>query len=120
MSEWNREILRWVLLIGAAPIWWPFLRTLWRDFNAALAEEGGLFGRPPGPRERERLRLEREKAPATLTHEPWVRAGQRRKTRLAAPGRASRARPAAPGSARPSDATSGGPSSGGPRGPRFR
>ena len=45
--EIDRDILRWTLLIGAAPVWWPFLRTLWRDFNQALREEGGLLGRPP-------------------------------------------------------------------------
>ena len=40
MGELNKDILRWVLLIGTIPIWWPFLRALWRDFNNALREEG--------------------------------------------------------------------------------
>jgi hypothetical protein len=42
--ELNKEILRWVLMIGAAPIWLPFVLTLWNDFNDALREEGGLLG----------------------------------------------------------------------------
>jgi hypothetical protein len=95
MSDFDKDILRWVLLIGAAPIWWPFLRTLWSDFNAALREEGGLFGRAPTPRELDRIRGEASERVETLTSEPYVRAGERRRTRLGAP--ATRARASATG-----------------------
>lgn len=102
MSELNRDILRWVLLIGSAPVWWPFLRTLWGDFNAALREDGGLFGRPPGPRELERLRSERASTPPTLLSERIVQPGDRRRTRLGARKTArstnAPAQPSAPGS----------------------
>ena len=83
--ELNKEVLRYVLLIGAMPIWLPFLRTLWRDFNQALREEGGLFGGQPTSRELERIRKEREREPDTLVSEPWVRPGERRSTRMRAP-----------------------------------
>lgn len=102
MSELNKEILRWVLLIGAAPIWWPFLRTLWRDFNDALRTEGGLFGRKPGPRELERLEAERAERTETLISEPYVRPGERRTTRMRTPragaqrARSNGARPSGP------------------------
>src|SRR6188474_3414559 len=56
--EINKDILRWVLLIGAMPIWIPFLFTLWRDFNDALREDGGLLGSPPTGRELEQVRQE--------------------------------------------------------------
>ena len=81
----DKDILRWVILIGATPIWLPFLRALWRDFNRALREEGGLLGSAPGPRELEAIREERRKEPQELTSEPRVQPGQRRQTRLRAP-----------------------------------
>ncbi|MBK7877258.1 MAG: hypothetical protein IPJ77_16200 [Planctomycetes bacterium] len=87
MGELNKDILRWVLLIGAAPIWWPFIRILWRDFNAALRDEGGLFGRAPVGRELERIQREQAAAPPTLTHEPWVRREDRRVPRMRTPAR---------------------------------
>lgn len=80
--EINRELLRWLILIGAIPIWWPFLRTLWRDFNAALEEEGGLFGTPPGPRQIEEIERRKARAPETLVSEPWVRPGEKRLPRM--------------------------------------
>ncbi len=43
----NKDLIRWALLIGAAPIWIPYLRILWRDFNHALRDEGGLIGIAP-------------------------------------------------------------------------
>jgi hypothetical protein len=40
----NGEMARYLLLAVTAPLWWPFLRELYREMNAALREEGGLFG----------------------------------------------------------------------------
>jgi len=71
--EINTELLRWILLIGAAPIWWPFLRALWRDFDEALAEDGGVFGRAPSARELEEIRRKKAGRPDPLISEPWVR-----------------------------------------------
>jgi hypothetical protein len=83
--EVNTELLRWILLIGAAPIWWPFLRTLWRDFDETLAEEGGVFGRPPGPKELERIRARKRGQPDPLISEPWARPSQQGSGRARAP-----------------------------------
>lgn len=74
----NKDILRWVLLLGAMPIWLPFLRILWKDFNRALEEEGGIFGRAPNARDRERIRRERMHEPDPLVSEPWARRGEPR------------------------------------------
>jgi hypothetical protein len=41
----NGELTRYLLLAVTAPLWWPFLRELYREMNAALREEGGLLGR---------------------------------------------------------------------------
>jgi|RhiMethySRZTD1v2_1073278.scaffolds.fasta_scaffold1376069_1 hypothetical protein len=74
--ELNTDLLRWILLIGAAPLWWPFLRALWRDFDDSLSEEGGVFGRAPGPRELERIRKRAAERPDPLISEPWARRDQ--------------------------------------------
>jgi hypothetical protein len=36
---------RIVILLFAAPIWFPIVRTLLREINAALRTEGGIMGR---------------------------------------------------------------------------
>jgi len=85
--EINKDILRWVFLIGAMPIWIPFLFTLWRDFNDALREDGGLLGSPPTGRELEAVRQELAGKPDVLVSEPIVQPGDRRHPRLNAPSR---------------------------------
>src|SRR5436853_5146469 len=82
----NKDILRWVLLIGAAPIWLPFMKLLWKDFNRALADEGGIFGRPPTATEAEEIRREKLSDPEILVSEPWARPGERRPPRMRSPG----------------------------------
>ena len=116
--EINKEFIRWALLIGAAPVWLPFLRLLWKDFNDALREEGGLFGAQPTPRELEKIRREKEAEPDTLVSEPWVRPGERRRTRMRAPDGGRRA-PRAP-DARPGGRGADRGPGRGPAPPRFR
>ena len=43
--HWNSHAFKYLLLLLAAPIWWPFLKALFREFDEALKDEGGLFGR---------------------------------------------------------------------------
>ncbi len=81
--EINREILRWVILIGAMPIWLPFLITLWRDFNDALREDGGLLGSAPDAKELERIRKERGEKVELLVNEPIIRPDEHRRPRMA-------------------------------------
>ena len=88
MENETKDILRWLILIGAAPIWVPFLYTLWKDFNSALRHEGGLFGRAPSEVEKQRLDARAAREPDPLVSEPWVRSGERRRPRMGA-GRAS-------------------------------
>jgi hypothetical protein len=80
--ELNKEILRWVLMIGAMPIWLPFIITLWNDFNDALREEGGLLGDAPSPRELEIIRREKAEKPDLLVSEPIIRVGDRKRPRM--------------------------------------
>jgi hypothetical protein len=85
----NKDILRWVLLLAAMPIWLPFLRILWRDFNRALQEEGGIFGRTPTARDAERIRLEKMREPEPLVSERWARRGETAAPAARAPARGS-------------------------------
>lgn len=80
--EINRDLVRWLLLIALLPIGWPFVKTLWKDFNSALREEGGLFGAQPSAREIDLIREEKKREPDNLVSEPWVRPGEVRKPRL--------------------------------------
>jgi hypothetical protein len=93
----NKDVLRWVILLGAAPIWIPFLFTLWRDFNHALRMDGGLLGSPPTGRELEAVKRELAERPEVLVSEPIVRERHRRRPRMNAPAqRAAPAKPAEP------------------------
>lgn len=78
----DTSLLRWVVLAVLAPLWWPFVRLLWQDFNSTLAEEGGLFGRKPGIREREAITAEKATRPDPLVSEPWARAHERGQRKL--------------------------------------
>ena len=96
--ELNKEILRWVLMLGAMPIWLPFILTLWKDFNDALREDGGLLGDAPSPRELEIIRREKAQKPDLLINEPIVRVGDRKRPRMDGPKSGPRAAgPSAPG-----------------------
>jgi len=90
--EYNEQILRWLLIFGAAPIWFPFLKALWDDFNSTLAEEGGLFGETPSLRERERIEKEKAKQPDVLVSEPWTRRETRTPIQLVGFGKKRRRR----------------------------
>ncbi len=63
----------WKLAVIAilAPLWGPVLKALYADFDGALREEGGLFGRTPTPDELETLRLEGKLYQSPLSHEPF-------------------------------------------------
>lgn len=87
--EINRDLIRYLILIGSAPIWWPVAKMLWRDFNGALREEGGLLGSQPSPREVDAILAEKKGQPETLVSEPWVAPGQVRKPRMRGRGQGS-------------------------------
>jgi len=49
------NVVKYGILILTAPIWWPILKALYGELQAALWREGGLFGAAPNRREVERL-----------------------------------------------------------------
>ena len=38
------DIVRILVIVLAAPIWWPVAKAMWAELNEGLASEGGLFG----------------------------------------------------------------------------
>jgi len=46
----NGEVARYLLLAVTSPIWWPFLRELYKEMDNALREDGGLLGRTRAPK----------------------------------------------------------------------
>lgn len=74
-------IARLVKLLGLAvlsPFWVPVAKAMWAEFNAALAEHGGLFGAAPSKLELERMRKARGGDQAPLILEPWAPNSRRR------------------------------------------
>ncbi len=55
----NSEPVKYLLLAVTSPLWMPFFRALYEEFNNSILDEGGLFGDPPSPEEAERIRRER-------------------------------------------------------------
>jgi hypothetical protein len=40
----NQEWVKYTILLLSSPLWWPFVKALWRAVNDALRDEGGIFG----------------------------------------------------------------------------
>jgi len=59
-----------IAILLLSPMWMPVLKALYTDFQGALWEEGGLFGRPPGRRDLEKLRERYGAYESPLVHEP--------------------------------------------------
>jgi hypothetical protein len=68
-----------LILVVLAPYWWPVLKAIYHDLNTALWREGGLFGKPPGGAELERVTRASSKHTNTLVSE--LRAGPLLRTR---------------------------------------
>lgn len=66
----NKAILKWLLVVLSSPLWWPVLKTLWREANRMLVDDGGVFGAPPNPLELDERRREIAAEGDPLIHEP--------------------------------------------------
>ncbi|MCA8980697.1 MAG: hypothetical protein H6831_07470 [Planctomycetes bacterium] len=98
MSDLNKSLIKYGLLILTSPIWYPFLKAVWQELNTALRADGGLLGKLPSPRERAEL----ERNPP-LDEDPLVNVPIRRPGEKVARGRsaATSARGAEPRRAEP-------------------
>jgi hypothetical protein len=77
MSELQNILFKAFLVLVTAPAWWPFLKAVWEEFNEAMADEGGIFGRAPSPLELGEIRERQLDAEDPLVHEPWPSADAR-------------------------------------------
>lgn len=71
MEDLLNLFVKGLLVLAVSPLWLPLVRALWEEFNEAMVEEGGVFGRYPTAREVEDIRRERATRPDPLVHEPW-------------------------------------------------
>lgn len=78
-------IYRIITLVLMAPLWMPVIKALYKDFQGALWEEGGLFGRPPGKKKLQKLSERYGDYESPLVNEPH--AARRFKDRSKGPAR---------------------------------
>jgi hypothetical protein len=60
-----------VVLAVLSPFWYPVAKAMWREVQAALMPEGGLFGRAPTELELRRLQDRLGDFDDPLVSEPW-------------------------------------------------
>jgi hypothetical protein len=77
----NTSILKYTLLLLAAPLWWPVVKALWIEVNRMLADDGGVFGRLPSAADREQVRLQKEALGESLVSDPIYSSQQRASAR---------------------------------------
>jgi hypothetical protein len=73
--------IKLLILLALAPYWWPVLKALYADFQGALADEGGLFGSDPSPRQLAELREKYRDYESPLINESYEEAMARRRAR---------------------------------------
>jgi len=77
MEDFDELLIKGLLVLLTSPVWYPFLKAVWEELNEAMADEGGLFGRMPTPKELEEIERERRGKADALLHEPWPTSDQR-------------------------------------------
>lgn len=65
----NTPGVKYAILLLATPLWLPFAKALWQEFNEILAEEGGLLGRPPDEEELREIRGKKARRESALVRE---------------------------------------------------
>ncbi len=70
-DQLNTPWVKYTILILATPIWWPFVKALWRALNDALRDEGGVFGHTPTAAEMDALDREYGAHVSPLVNVTW-------------------------------------------------
>jgi hypothetical protein len=68
----NSEPVKYALIALTTPLWWPFVRELWKELNASLREEGGIFGSQLSAKELEQLQRVQGRRESPLVSETWA------------------------------------------------
>ena len=66
----TKQILKFVIVIGALPWVLPFIKALVRDLLRAFEEDGGLLGHPPSKKRLEEIQRRKAQEPDPLVSEP--------------------------------------------------
>ena len=66
-SEFNKKLIKFLLLAATTPLWLPFIKILWKDLNDAVRPDGGLYGETPSKARRAEIEAELAKQ-----DDPWV------------------------------------------------
>lgn len=67
----NTEPVKYAIIALSAPVWLPFARALWREFNDSLRDEGGVFGHAPTAAELAAIERERGRFHTSLLNVTW-------------------------------------------------
>lgn len=67
----NSEPVKYALIALTIPLWWPFVRELWKELNASLRDEGGILGAQLSDKEIERLNRAQGRRDSPLVSETW-------------------------------------------------
>jgi hypothetical protein len=67
----NSEPVKYALIALTAPLWWPFVRALWRELNDSLRDEGGIFGQQLTRAELESVNKAKGRHESPLVSETW-------------------------------------------------
>lgn len=67
----NLPLLGKLLVVAVlAPAWWPVIKELWKEIDASLVEEGGVFGEIPTEKEARKLSRQRRISGESLISVP--------------------------------------------------
>ncbi len=67
----NLPLLGKLLVVAIlAPAWIPVIKELWKEINASLVEEGGVFGEAPTEQEAKQLARKRRTSGESLVSVP--------------------------------------------------
>lgn len=72
-------LVKYTLLLLSSPIWLPFVKELWAEFQLAMREDGGLWGPSPTPRMRKEISEQLAREPLRQVHIPKGHLGMRRR-----------------------------------------
>jgi hypothetical protein len=69
--ELNSEPVKYAVIALSAPVWLPFAKALWREFNDALRDEGGILGAAPSAAELAAIERERGRFTSGMVSVSW-------------------------------------------------
>ncbi len=68
----NSEPVKYAIVALSFPLWGPFAKAMWKEFNDALRDEGGLFGAPPTPEQLRAIERERGRFRSGMVSVTWA------------------------------------------------